>query len=116
MGIAEVVMYQAVCDGCSEPYGEDHEIVAWTDEAGALAEAEADNWRKQDDGRLLCFDCRATPGGDIFEEDEAEAPGEVSDRVFVEPFFDIVTELSGAWKPPAAATDITDVHSPEEAH
>ncbi len=60
-------MFQAVCDKCSTAY-ENEEYVAWTDAESAEEMAFEAEWRKQDDGRLLCWDCRQKPGGDWYED------------------------------------------------
>jgi len=75
MSIKEVTMYAAVCDGCGVEQGEGDDIVAWESADSALNIAEDSDWKKQDDGRLFCSDCRFDrPDGDRHELAEELVP------------------------------------------
>lgn len=74
MSYALVPMYVAVCDRCGAKWeNPDAEFVAMGETEGALAVAEDDQWRVQDDGRLFCIDCRLKPGGDIYDDSPEDA-------------------------------------------
>jgi hypothetical protein len=56
MAVVERTMYVAVCDGCGAKH-ETEDWVAWTDADSAVEVALNSEWWREDDGRLLCWDC-----------------------------------------------------------
>ena len=62
--VVAVTMYKAACAGCGIQY-DYGDFYAWDSPESAVEMAREDYaWRLQDDGRLLCLDCRHKPGGD----------------------------------------------------
>lgn len=71
MPFEEKTFYRAICDGCNRAAEDYGGATHWEDQDQALMMAEQDDgWAKQDDGRILCWECRLAPGGDYYEEDE----------------------------------------------
>ena len=65
MALKEVTMYTVICDGCGKDAGEGSEIVAWSDQSGAVETADYSDWSvHRSDGRHLCFDCTLKETGD----------------------------------------------------
>ena len=44
MSIKEITMYTVICDGCAKDAGEGSDIVAWSDQSGALETADHSDW------------------------------------------------------------------------
>ena len=67
MSVQPVTMYTVHCDICNKDAFDGGETIAWESEDSAVVMALESEFRRLDDGRIVCWDCWSRS---IDEEDE----------------------------------------------